>query len=274
VNQHRQQRSMARYVTLTNPVPDTKISIMPSYPFDILEHDELPSVSAEFFNSVAHNAVREKGVVHIAVSGGSTPRGLFRLLATPEWRDRIPWAQLHLWWVDERCVPPDDPNSNYGVVFHLLLQHLSVSNVHRIHAEMPDPVQAASIYEEEISRVFQLGLFDWPRFDLIMLGMGSDGHTASLFPDTPALDESKALVTVGKAPALPHQRITLTFPVLNNADCVLFMVTGAGKGPALTQVFSPPPNRPLLPAARVKPGDGRLLWLLDESAAIAAGLAS
>lgn len=247
---------------------------MPLPHFDILEHDEMPSVAAEFFNSVAHNAIAEKGIAHIAVSGGSTPRKLFRLLASPAWRDRIPWAQLHLWWVDERCVPPDDPNSNYGVTFHLLLQHLSVSNVHRIHAEMSDPTQAVRTYEEEISRVFQSGLFDWPRFDLIMLGMGSDGHTASLFPHSPALAENRALVTLGQAPTPPHQRITLTLPVLNNAACILFMVTGAGKGPALTQVFSSLSDQPLLPAARVKPGDGRLLWLLDESAAIAAGLTS
>jgi 6-phosphogluconolactonase len=241
-------------------------------PYEIIERDELSAVAAEFFVSIAQNAISEKGEAHIAVSGGSTPRELFRLLATPVWRDRISWAQLHLWWVDERCVPPDDPNSNYGVAFHLLLQHLRISNVHRIHGEMPDPAQAASTYEAEISRMFKLGLFDWPRFDLVMLGMGPDGHTASLFPGTPALEETKALVTVGQAPVLPHQRITLTLPVLNHAALVLFLVAGAGKGPALTQVFSSSPDRTLLPAARVHPTDGRLLWLLDEAAATAAGL--
>lgn len=240
--------------------------------FDIHSDTELPAVAAEFFVSIAQNAVSAKGEAHIAVSGGSTPRELFRLLATPVWRHRIPWARLHLWWVDERCVPPDDPNSNYGVAFHLLLQHLSISNVHRIHGETPDPAQAAQVYEAEITQRFGLGLFDWPRFDLVMLGMGSDGHTASLFPGTPALEETKALVTVGEAPVLPHRRITLTLSVLNHAAFALFLVAGAGKGPALSQIFSSSPQRPLLPAARVHPDAGRLLWLLDEAAATAAGL--
>ena len=241
-------------------------------PYEILEHDELPVAAADLFLSAALNAIDEKGEAHIAISGGSTPRALFRLLATPGWRKRIPWPRLHLWWVDERCVPPDDPNSNYGVAFHLLLQHLRVSNVHRIHGETPDPARAASAYEAEITRRFGLGLFDWPHFDLVMLGMGSDGHTASLFPGSSALEESKALVTVGEAPVFPHRRITLTLPVLDHAGFALFLVAGAGKGPALSQVFSSSPPRPLLPAARVRPTAGRLLWLLDEAAATAAGL--
>ncbi len=243
-------------------------------PHDVYSQNDLPAVVAEFFTSVAKNAIKDRGKAHIALSGGSTPRALFRLLATKDWKDRIPWAHLHFWWVDERCVPPDDPNSNYGVAFQLLLQYLRVSNVHRIHGEMPDPAKAVSTYEAEISRVFRLGLFDWPRFDLVLLGMGADGHTASLFPGTPALEERKALVAVGQAPVQPHQRVTLTLPVLNNAAFALFVVTGAGKGPALAQAFSPAPDLPLLPAAQIRPTDGRLLWLLDDAAATAAGLTS
>ncbi len=245
---------------------------MDSLPYDIYSSNDLPEVVAEFFASVAKNAIKERGIAHIALSGGSTPRELFQLLATQEWQERIQWTRVHLWWVDERCVPPEDPSSNYGVAFHLFLQYLRISHVHRIRGEMPDPVQAARAYESEMTRVFRLGLFDWPRFDLVILGMGSDGHTASLFPGTSALDESKALAVVGEAPVQPHQRITLTMPVLNNASFALFVVTGDGKGPALDQVFSSSPTQPLLPAARISPTDGRLLWLLDESAAAAAGL--
>jgi 6-phosphogluconolactonase len=243
-------------------------------PFEILEQDELAPAAADLFTTIVLNAVDKRGKAQVALSGGSTPRALFKLLASPAWQKRIPWARLHLWWADERCVPPDDPNSNYGITFHLLLQHLSISNVHRIHGEMADPSAAAALYEDELSQGFGLGLFDWPRFDLIILGMGTDGHTASLFPDTPALQESKALVAVGQAPVLPHQRITLSLPVLNHAAFVLFLVAGANKGPALTEVFSSSPQRPLLPAARVKPSDGQLLWLLDQAAASAAGLTS
>ena len=233
---------------------------------------ELPRVAAEHIRAVLARGVEARGWAHIAVSGGSTPRPLFRLLAEPAWRERIPWSHVHVWWVDERCVPPDHHESNYAVAYQLLFRHLRVMHLHRMHGEMADPWQAAAAYEEELRQTFHLGPRGRPRFDLILLGMGADGHTASLFPGTAALEEKKRLVTVGQAPVVPHQRLTLTLPALNRAAHILFLVAGANKGPALREVFHPDPERPLLPVARVRPTRGRVLWLLDESAALAAGL--
>ncbi|NOX63356.1 MAG: 6-phosphogluconolactonase [Chloroflexi bacterium] len=240
--------------------------------YEIHPLQKLPQVAAERVRDALRRAVDARGRAHLAVSGGSTPRPLFRLLAQPVWRSRIPWAHVHVWWVDERCVPPDHHENNYAAAYQLLFRHLSVMHLHRMHGELEDPWEAAAAYENELRRTFHLGPRGRPHFDLILLGMGEDGHTASLFPGTPALEEQKRLVTVGEAPVFPHRRLTLTLPVLNRAANVLFLVAGANKGPALRQVFHPDPDLPLLPAARVRPARGRLLWLLDENAALAAGL--
>ncbi|RME86403.1 MAG: 6-phosphogluconolactonase [Caldilineae bacterium] len=239
---------------------------------EVLDSADLAERAAGFLQTISTRAVATRGVAHVALSGGSTPRALYRLLATPAWRDRIPWAHVHLWWVDERCVPPDDPESNYGVAFTLLLQHLPVTIVHRMHGEAEDPGEAARRYEQELRRQFGLQGRARPRMDLIFLGMGADGHTASLFPGTASLQEKRALVTVGRAPNPPHLRLTLTLPVLNRAANVLFMVAGANKGPALRKVLHPRPGTAPLPAAMVRPGRGRLTWLLDRAAAEAAGI--
>jgi 6-phosphogluconolactonase len=240
-------------------------------PYETHEPDFLPQRAAELLAWIASDAVESRGVAHIAISGGSTPRPLFKLLASPEWEDRVPWAHTHIWWVDERCVPPDDPNSNYGVAYALMLQHLPVQIIHRIHGELP-PWEAAQHYEQELVQGFGLQAGEWPRFDLILLGMGEDGHTASLFPGTPALAVQERLVTVGHAPTPPQQRITLTLPVLNRAAHAVFMVGGARKGPALIDIFHQDGGDPPRPASLVRPQEGRLLWLLDRPAQIAAGL--
>ncbi|NOZ72574.1 MAG: 6-phosphogluconolactonase [Chloroflexi bacterium] len=243
-----------------------------THPFYIYPSTQLAEMAAGLIAKSIQQAVKRRGAAHMAISGGSTPRDLFRLLASDPWQSRIPWPDLHIWWVDERCVPPDDPESNYGVAYTLLLSHLPLYIAHRIHGELEDPWQAAQLYENELRSVFRLGPRARPRFDLILLGMGPDGHTASLFPGTPALDERTALVTVGQAPSPPHQRITLTLPVLNRAALVLFLVAGQSKGPALRQIFDPSPDQAPLPASLVQPRRGRVLWFLDESAAAAAQL--
>lgn len=234
--------------------------------------EALAAAAATWLAATTQRAVQRRGQAHIALSGGSTPRALFRLLATPEWQSRVPWPHIHIWWADERGVAPDHHDSNYGTAYTLLFSHLPVANIHRMHGEMDDALAAARAYELEMRRVFALGPRGRPRFDLILLGMGADGHTASLFPGTTALDEHKALVTMGWAPVSPHRRLTLTLPVLNRAACCLFLVAGADKGPALAQVLRPDPLSPPLPAARVSPTRGRVLWLLDATAATAAGL--
>ncbi len=240
-------------------------------PYETHEPEILPQRAAELLAWITSEAVEARGVAHIAISGGSTPRPLFKLLAAPEWEERVPWAHTHIWWVDERCVPPDDPNSNYGVAYALMVQHLPVAIAHRIHGEEA-PWQAAQLYEQELVTYFGLEAGQWPRFDLIFLGMGEDGHTASLFPGTPALAVRERLVTVGHAPVAPHERITLTLPVLNHAAHVIFHIAGAAKGPALVDIFHGNGGDPPRPASLVRPRNGRLLWLLDRSAQVAAGL--
>ncbi len=238
----------------------------------VLSADTFPEVAARWMVTRLGQAVRRRGVAHLALSGGSTPRAVLRLLATPAWLTAVPWSQVHVWWVDERCVPPDHHESNYGMAYSLLLRHLPVQHIHRLHGEAPDPEAAARAYEDELRRVFGLGPRARPRFDLILLGMGADGHTASLFPNTAALAEQRRLVAVGQAPHPPHRRLTLTLPVLNRASCILFLVAGAEKGPALAQVWRPDPDRPPLPAALVRPSRGSVIWLVDEAAARAANL--
>ncbi|MDW8267534.1 MAG: 6-phosphogluconolactonase [Anaerolineae bacterium] len=233
---------------------------------------DLPKVAAHEVARCLRKAVQRRGVAHMALSGGSTPRPLYRLLATPEWLAAVPWAQVHVWWADERCVPPDHHESNYGMAYSLLLGHLPVQHIHRLHGEAADPEAAARAYEDELRRVFGLGPRGRPRFDLILLGMGADGHTASLFPGTAALAVRNRLVAVGQAPQPPHCRLTLTLPVLNRAARVLFLVAGADKGPALAQVWRSAPGQAPLPAALVRPTRGSVLWLVDEAAAAAAGL--
>ncbi len=244
---------------------------MNARPYEVHEPDILTLRAAELLSWVIEDAVNARGVAHIAISGGSTPRPLFKLLAAPPWRDRIPWSRTHIWWVDERCVPPDHPHSNFGVAYALLLQHLPIVITHRIHGEEDDPQQAAALYEQEITTTMGLAAWQWPRFDLILLGMGADGHTASLFPGDPALTVRDRLVTVGHAPTAPRDRVTLTLPVLNQAAHVIFLIAGAGKGPALRRIFHKEDPQPL-PAALVEPENGYLLWLLDRDAARAADM--
>ncbi len=241
------------------------------HPYETHDSYCLTLRAAELLARIVAEAVAERGVAHIAISGGSTPRPLFRLLATPEWRGRIPWTRTHIWWVDERCVPPDDPNNNYGVAYALMLRHLPVLITHRIRGEKA-PAQAAYLYDQELVEAFQLRPGAWPRFDLILLGMGEDGHTASLFPGTKALGVADYRVTVSRAPAPPHQRVTLTLPVLNHAAYVIFLAAGPNKGPALHTIFHANGGSPPLPAALVQPERGHLLWLVDDEARKAADL--
>ena len=204
-----------------------------------------------------------RGVCRLAISGGSTPVALFRLLATQPWANTLPWDKMAFYWVDERCVPPDNAQSNFGVAHRELLAHVP-AQYSRMRGEL-DPAEAASLYEEELRTAFALAPGELPRFDFMLMGMGPDGHTASLFPGTPALDEQKRLVASQFVPAVQSHRITLTFPVLNNARCCLFLVAGASKRPVLTQALRLL-DEPTLPAQRVRPTAGELIWIVDEAA--------
>lgn len=222
--------------------------------------------AAEFVRATRDAAARS-GRAAVALSGGSTPKALFALLAGPEFAPQIPWPDVHFFWGDERAVPPDHPDSNYRMAFETLLSKAPVppENVHRIEAEKP-PEAAAAAYEKTLREFFHLAETDRPRFDLVLLGLGADGHTASLFPGSPALAEERRPVVAVYVEKLGAHRITLTLPVLNRAANVFFLVSGADKAAALAAVFRPGAGE-RLPAARVDPSDGRLVWFVDEAAA-------
>ncbi len=206
----------------------------------------------------------------IALSGGSTPRGLHELLAgDPAIRDRLPWRHLHFFWGDERHVPPDNPESNYRMAYESLftLAPVPKENIHRVPAEEPDVALAAEKYERELRTFFGLGIGQLPRFDCILLGMGSDGHTASLFPHTEALHESNRLVVANWVDKFKADRITLTVPVLNHADLVVFLVSGHEKAEALKEVLQGDRQPHRFPAQLIRPDPGNLLWIVDRAAA-------
>lgn len=223
--------------------------------------EELFQSAATEFVTLAQAAIRANGKFTVALSGGSTPKGMYRLLAN---RTDIPWDKTYFFFSDERHVPPSHPESNYRMAYEAMLSKVPPGNVFRMHGENPDADAAAADYELTLKSFFQLRTGDFPRFDLILLGLGPDGHTASLFPGSAALKENKRLVVANWVEEFHTHRITFTFPVLNNSACVMFLVSGKEKAPALHQVLEGGTN---LPAMRVRPTDGRLLWLLDAAAA-------
>lgn len=210
-------------------------------------------------------AIAERGIFTLALSGGTTPIPLFRQLAGPDWAERLPWEKIAVYWVDERCVGPDDPQSNYGVARRELLSAVSATRFYRMRGEM-DPEEAARNYENLLKDHFNLGPGELPRFDCVVLGMGADGHTASLFPGEPGLGETEHLVVDQYIRTLKTDRLTLTLPVLNNARCCLFLVTGEEKHEVLSRALDLL-DQPMLPAQFVRPTMGELVWIVDEAAA-------
>jgi len=219
---------------------------------------------------LANRAPSASKPITIALSGGSTPRGLHALLAgDPAIRDRLPWHHLHFFWGDERHVPPDHPQSNYRMAHESLFSLAPVpsENIHRVPAEEPDAALAAEKYERELRTFFGLEVGQMPRFDCILLGMGSDGHTASLFPETEALHESNRLVVANWVDKFKAYRVTLTVPVLNHADLVVFLVSGHDKAEALKEVLQGDRQPDRFPAQLIRPDPGKLLWIVDRAAA-------
>jgi 6-phosphogluconolactonase len=226
--------------------------------------------AAQYFVEMAGEAVADRGRARIAISGGSTPKATFALLADPAqpWRDRMPWQRLELFWVDERAVPPDHPDSNYRMTREVLLDHVPIhpDQIHRMEGEL-DPEVAAARYETVLKNSFRLDGGETPRFDLVALGMGPDGHTASLFPHTQALQEKSRLVTANHVPQMNTWRITLTWPVINRGASVFFLVGGADKGQILNEVITGPREPERLPSQLIRPSSGILTLILDEGAA-------
>jgi 6-phosphogluconolactonase len=225
--------------------------------------------AAQYFVEMAGEAVAWRGSASIAISGGSTPKTAFQLLADPSqpWRTRMPWDKLDLYWVDERAVPPDDAESNYRMTREALLDHvpLQPEQIHRIKGEL-EPEIAAARYEAELRNGFRLEGAELPRFDLVALGMGADGHTASLFPYTAALKETTRLVTANHVLQKETWRITLTWPVINRANSVFFLVGGADKAEILKEVLTGPYNPERLPSQLIWPASGILTLILDKAA--------
>lgn len=223
--------------------------------------------AAAFFVESAIASVADHGTFSVALSGGSTPRAVFaRLAEDAAARLQVSWRQIDWWWSDERAVPPRDPASNFRMAFESLLGHVPIdpARVHRLKGEV-EPAQAASEYERDLRAAFGASSSDIPRFDLVLLGLGADGHTASLFPGTAALAERERLVVANDVPAMRAVRLTFTLPLINRARRVAFLVSGTEKASILARVLEGP--RGLLPAQLVSPDDGELVWIVDSPAA-------
>ena len=228
--------------------------------------ERLSHHAAEIFVEQGAQAIRGRGRLLVALNGGSTPTRLFRLLAT-DYRDKLDWTRMHVFWGDERCVPPHDSGSSYGQARETLLDHVAIpeSNVHRIKGEL-EPATAAIEYAQ-ILKSFAAEHLQFPRFDLVYLGMGEDGHTASLFPGS-TVDVTEPVIPVtAKYQDRPANRVTMAPIVFNQAHTVVFMATGEKKANTLAEVLSDRYNPELYPAQRIDPKDGQLIWLVDKDAA-------
>ncbi len=221
---------------------------------------ELARAAAETFMEEAAQSIREKGSFAVALAGGSTPRALYELLAT-EYQDTVDWEEVHAFFGDERTVPPDHEDSNYHMAYEALLSRVPVGSVHRMRGEL-HPQEAATLYEEELKAFFGGA----PRFDLILLGIGEDGHTASLFPGTPALDVTDRFVVENPVEKLDTVRLTLTLPTINGAKRVVFLAAGEGKAGALEKILEGDANPHEYPARFIQPKGGAT-WMVDRAAA-------
>lgn len=228
--------------------------------------ERLSRHAAEIFVEQAAGAISEHGRFLVALNGGNTPARLFQLLAT-DYRDQVDWSNVHVFWGDERCVPPDDPGSSYRQAKDILLNHVDIpnNNVHRVKGEL-GPLSASTEYSQTL-KLFAEDNLEFPRFDLVYLGMGEDGHTASLFPGSPVEVTETVIPVTANYQDRPANRVTMTQLIFNQARTVAFMVTGEKKATTLAEVLGDRYNPELLPAQRIDPKDGELIWLVDEDAA-------
>jgi 6-phosphogluconolactonase len=253
-------------------------SLTPPEIIRVPDRAALARQAAARFAALAREAMTARGRFAVALSGGSTPRDLYARLATPEFATQVDWARVHFFWGDERAVPPDHPDSNYRMAYETLLARVQppAQNIHRIRAELP-PADAARAYEETLRGFFEppgtprqisanSGV-DLPRFDLILLGLGANGHTASLFPHAQLLHETTRWVAAEYIDEVKMWRITLTAPVINAAMNIVWLVVGADKAPTVRAVLRGEYRPDDLPAQLIQPTHGRAVWLLDQAAA-------
>jgi 6-phosphogluconolactonase len=235
--------------------------------------EALCEAAAEQVALLAGEAIERSGRFTWALSGGSTPRPIYARLASQPMAGRVEWSRVHFFWVDERCVPPDDAESNYRAARETLLDRVDppAANVHRVRGE-DEPDQAAAAYQQLLQRFFQVASDGPPpRFDLVLLGMGADGHTASLFPGTPPLLETRRWVVASLAGETIRPRVTMTPVIINAAANVTFLVAGSSKAARLGEVLRGQPRGAPWPVQLIRPVDGRLRWLVDEDAAAKLG---
>ncbi|MEN9562629.1 MAG: 6-phosphogluconolactonase [Chloroflexota bacterium] len=222
--------------------------------------DELSDSACSKFVEIAQQAIRERGRFLVSLSGGSTPMKLYARLAN----EKIDWMRIHFFWGDERCVPVDDPGNTYGVMRGIFFDKIGTTNIHRVESEL-EPASAAQAYAHTLSG-FADAPFDFPRFDLVLLGMGDDGHTASLFPGSQVDIETSTIAVTAHYQDRPANRVSLTPKVFNHAREIWFLVTGAGKAETLRNVIHGERNLELYPAQRIQPVHGNLVWMIDEAA--------
>ena len=222
--------------------------------------------AADRFVEIADKAIGENGHFSVALSGGTTPKMAYELLAGDDYRQKLNWAKVHVFFGDERCVSPDDAESNYRMANEALFSRLPIptKNIHRVEG-LGDAVANARLYEDEMRTFFNDSA--WPRFDLVLLGMGTDGHTASLFPESDVLLEQQSWVAAVWVEKLGAYRITLTIPAINHAAHILFLVTGDNKAARLAEVLTNRAGAERLPVQLIKPIDGSIEWLVDIAAA-------
>ncbi|WP_069801447.1 6-phosphogluconolactonase [Thermogemmatispora onikobensis] len=233
------------------------------------DSETLSHEAARLVTRLAQEAIVTRGRFTLALAGGSTPRKLYSLLASDPYRSQIDWARVDIFWSDERCVPPDHPESNYRMAYEVMLSKLPIpaANIHRMPAEQADRQAAAESYTAELRRVF--GTAGVPVFDLIQLGMGPEGHTASLFPHQAALHEREHLVLPVSVPKPPPERLTFTPPLLQAARHILFLITGSDKAEAVRAVLEEQGSPDDYPARLAHAAAGQVAWLLDTAAAAA-----
>jgi 6-phosphogluconolactonase len=246
---------------------------MPPVP-DIRIHNDSEAeaeAAATFVLETGKEAVRANGRFFIALSGGTTPEILYRSLSSPAFADRFDWSRTTFFFSDERCVPPDDPRSNYALADKTLFTPLRIapSQIYRMAGESPDPQAAAFEYEQQLRLATKTSPSAKPSLDLILLGLGEDGHTASLFPGAPVLQDHQRLFAATQSPKDPPNRLTMTLGVINRASVILFLVAGASKAGVVRAILDPRTEAERrLPASLVEPEEGRLIWFLDRDAAV------
>ena len=229
--------------------------------------ENLSRAAANLFTKPAAESITKRDRFLVALNGGNTPMRLFQLLGT-DFHERVDWSKVHIFWGDERCVPPHDAGSSYGQARDVLLRRVPIpdSNIHCIKGEL-GPAEASKKYSLALKEFSSSPPLDWPRFDLVYLGMGEDGHTASLFPGSPVDVTEPVIPVTAHYQDRPANRVTLTPIVFNSARRIVFMVTGEKKAITLAEVLSDRYNPEQYPAQRISPKDGELIWLVDEEAA-------